>query len=121
MAQLYSLIKTKVLTCLPEPMLRFLKKIHYARMLESFSLEDQPDLKIVHLLVQPGDYTIDVGAHIGIYTKNLSELVGASGRVFSVEPVPTTYDILCSNIRTFHLNNCEPINCAMSDVARATK
>jgi FkbM family methyltransferase len=115
MAQLYTLLKRKALTWLPEPALRFLKKIHYARILESFSLEDQPDLKIVHLLVQPGEYAIDIGANIGVYTKNLSELVGPNGKVFSVEPVPSTYEILCSNIRKLRLRNAEPINCAISD------
>lgn len=115
MPPLYTLLKRKALTWLPEPALRFLKKIHYARTLESFSLEDQPDLKIVQLLVQPGDYAIDIGANIGVYTKNLSELVGGNGKVFSVEPVPSTYEILCSNVRKLRMNNTETINCAISD------
>src|SRR5436190_20588786 len=103
MATIYTLLKKKSLTWLPEPALLFLKKIHYARLLESFSLEDQPDLKIARLLVQSGDYTIDLGANIGLYTKHFSELAGPNGKVFSVEPVPSTYEILCSNVRQLRL------------------
>lgn len=96
-------------------MLQFIKKIHYARILRSFSIDKEPDIKILKYLVKPGDHVIDIGAHFGIYTKVLSQLVGSTGRVYSIEPVPTTYKILCSNIRKLSLENVEPINCAISD------
>ena len=36
--------------------------------------------------IQAGDIIWDVGANIGYYTKQFSELVGVSGRVFGFEP-----------------------------------
>jgi FkbM family methyltransferase len=66
-------------------------------------------------LVKPGDTVIDIGANIGIYTKILSELVGPDGRVYSIEPFPSTFEILCYNIRKLHLDNVEPMNVAVSD------
>ena len=104
-----------VLGWLPEPALQFVKKIYYLRRLESFSTEEEPDLKVVQYLVKPGDYVIDIGANIGIYSKFFSELVGPDGRVYSIEPVPSTYEILCSNISRLLLANVEPVNCAISD------
>ncbi|MBN2592787.1 MAG: FkbM family methyltransferase [Sedimentisphaerales bacterium] len=58
---------------------------------------------------------IDIGANVGIYTKIFSKLVGPNGRVYSVEPFPPTFEILCYNIKKLHLDNVEPINIAVSD------
>src|SRR5205814_6244934 len=44
-----------------------------------------------------------------------SELVGPSGRVYTVEPIPLTFDILRSNVRKLGLKNIELSNCAISD------
>ncbi|WOX15484.1 FkbM family methyltransferase [Streptomyces sp. N50] len=38
--------------------------------------------------VRPGDVCLDIGAEYGLYTWVLSALVGPSGRVHSVEPLP---------------------------------
>lgn len=115
MELIFSFFKRKALSWLPQPALQFVKKIHYARMLESFSLEEEPDLKIVQYLVKPGDHVVDIGANIGVYTKILSQLVGNNGRVYSIEAVPATFEILRSNLLKLHLENVEPINCAISD------
>lgn len=40
--------------------------------------------------VRPGETWIDVGAHYGYTTFALARLVGTSGRVFTLEPVPAT-------------------------------
>jgi FkbM family methyltransferase len=39
-------------------------------------------------LLQPGDVFIDVGANIGYHSLLAARLVGARGRVFSIEPAP---------------------------------
>ncbi len=95
--------------------MQFVKKIYYARHLRSISQNDEPDLKVIQYLVAPGHNVADLGAHVGVYTKYLSELVGISGRVYSVEPIPLTFDILRSNVRKFGLKNVELRNCAISD------
>jgi FkbM family methyltransferase len=84
-------------------------------MVGSWSLEKEPDLKIVQYLVKPGDYVIDIGANIGVYSKVLSELVGQDGCVYSIEPFPSTFEILCYNFKKLRLENIKPINVAISD------
>ncbi|HTJ11577.1 MAG TPA: FkbM family methyltransferase [Dinghuibacter sp.] len=37
--------------------------------------------------IRPGDVCIDIGAHLGYYTFELSRLVGPSGSVYAVEPI----------------------------------
>lgn len=100
---------------LPRPTVQLIKKRHYLKLLCSPSLETEPELKVVRYLVKPGDSIIDIGANVGVYSRILSELVGPDGRVYSIEPFPPTFEILCYNVRRLHLDNVEPINIAISD------
>lgn len=42
-------------------------------------------------LIQPGDWVIDVGANVGLITSQLARLVGPSGRVWAIEPIPRNF------------------------------
>jgi FkbM family methyltransferase len=108
--------KKLALRLLPNGVLHFAKIIHYARVLRRVSENDEPDLRVLKFLVEPGQCVADIGANIGVYTKYLSEYTGASGRVISIEPIPPTFDILRSNIQKLGLKNVELKNCAVSDV-----
>ena len=48
----------------------------------------EPELLGLRGLVRPGDACLDVGAALGLYTAELSRLVGPSGTVHSIEPLP---------------------------------
>lgn len=50
-------------------------------------------------LVKEGDIVIDIGAHVGSYTKLLSRLVGDSGRIYAFEPTYRTFKTLWNNTR----------------------
>lgn len=115
MAFLRNILKKAALTILPESILQQVKKRHYAGTLRSFVIDDEPDLKVVKHLVNPGDTVADIGANIGVYTKFLSQWVGPSGRVYSFEPISPTFNILKSNVQKLGLANVEPGNCAISD------
>ncbi|MEW6052143.1 MAG: FkbM family methyltransferase [Candidatus Zixiibacteriota bacterium] len=110
-----NVVKALVLSVLPERALQVLKKAYYPRILRSICERDEKDFGVIIHLVRPGDCVVDIGANIGVYTKFLSDLVGVHGRVLSVEPIPYTFEILCSNIRKLRLANVEPINCAVSN------
>lgn len=45
-------------------------------------------------LVKPGDVVIDLGANLGYYSYIFSNLVGANGKVISIEPVKPFYQTL---------------------------
>jgi FkbM family methyltransferase len=108
-------IKRFALRFLPDRVLQKLKKIHYAKALRAASEQGEPDLKVVRHLVGPGSHVIDVGANFGLYTKFLAELVQPDGRVYSIEPIRLTYEILTANLRRLKLRNVEPFNLAISD------
>jgi hypothetical protein len=72
-----AILKGLALRMLPDRALQIVKKIHYARVLESLSEADERDFRVIKRLVSSGDWVVDIGANIGICTKYLSELVGA--------------------------------------------
>jgi FkbM family methyltransferase len=64
---------------------------------------------------RPGDVVFDVGAGIGAETLLFSRLVGASGRVVSVEAHPRTYARLVELCRANGLANVTALQVAVSD------
>jgi FkbM family methyltransferase len=61
--------------------------------------EEWDELRYLQRKLQPGDVFIDVGANLGLWTLVAANSVGPSGRVFSFEPNPTTFERLSENIR----------------------
>lgn len=108
-------LKGFLLDLLPEPILRAVKKRHYSRKLRHLTPADEKDLAVLPFLVQPGDRVADIGANFGAYTKCLADLVGPSGHVCSIEPVPLTFEVLSFAVRTLGLRNVELLSCAVSD------
>src|SRR5579859_719318 len=64
--------------------------------------------------LRPGDVAIDVGANIGYFTLLASSLVGATGRVISIEASPQIFGLLAENIELNKLSNVRAVNCAAS-------
>jgi FkbM family methyltransferase len=48
--------------------------------------------------VQPGSVSLNIGAHVGIYTLCLAEWSGPQGRVFAFEPNPATRAVLHEHV-----------------------
>ncbi len=105
-------IKYLILNALQEKLLFQLKKVHYVRSLRSFS---ENDVDVVKSLVNPGEYVIDIGAHVGWYTKVLSEQVGENGQVYSIEPIPITFELLSFCVKKLKLRNVRLLNCGISE------
>ncbi len=105
------LIRLLVANILPTPILIWVKKQYYADDVRKF-WED--DVLPVKALVQSGDSVIDMGANFGWYTNVLSSLVGPGGKVYSIEPIPDTFQVLKGIIRKLGLTNVVSLNYAMS-------
>jgi FkbM family methyltransferase len=52
------------------------------------------DVYFLKKLIHPGDYCVDIGAHLGYFTLPLSRLVGKTGRVYAVEPMKAFHNTL---------------------------
>ena len=57
--------------------------------------------------LREGDVVWEVGANLGIYTRDFCSRVGPSGRVIAFEPTPACYTALADNCRTELAQNCE--------------
>ena len=55
--------------------------------------------------IKEGECVVDIGAKIGIYTLAFSKFVGSSGKVFSFEPTPESFEILRKNKEVNNLDN----------------
>jgi FkbM family methyltransferase len=57
--------------------------------------------------IRAGDHVWDVGANVGLYTRQISSAVGESGSVAAFEPVPGCFDAITGlglrNVRAFNL------------------
>ena len=106
--------KRQALNYLPEWALTPLRKRHYLRVLREMSEDYAPDYILIKRLVQRGDVVVDLGAHVGACTKFLSDQVGKTGTVYSVEPFPLNFEILQLNVQKLGLSNVRLINCAVS-------
>lgn len=55
-------------------------------------------VKTVRKLVKEGMVAVDCGAHIGVFTLLLSQLVGKKGKVYAIEPDKRNFALLGKNI-----------------------
>jgi FkbM family methyltransferase len=61
--------------------------------------------RIMEHLVHPGMTVVDIGANIGYYVLQESEILGSDGNIFAVEPVPQNLSYLCRNIALNRISN----------------
>ncbi|HEY8733640.1 MAG TPA: FkbM family methyltransferase, partial [Puia sp.] len=55
---------------------------------------DYQDIYFLKNFIKPGDYCIDIGAHLGYFTFELSRLSGISGHVYAIEPMSKFFNTL---------------------------
>jgi FkbM family methyltransferase len=63
------------------------------------------DIYFLKKIIQKGDYCIDIGAHLGYYTLEMSRLVRNSGEVYAVEPMSRFQETLRGLIRKNRVRN----------------
>lgn len=93
-----------------------LKRVHFGRQIAGNTFDtSEAEFKLLPQFLKPGDWAIDIGANVGQYTKRMSDLVGAEGRVIAFEPVPVTFSLLAANVVRFAHCNVTLINAAVSE------
>src|SRR6201991_3208234 len=56
--------------------------------------KEYQDVYFLKKIVRPGDYCVDIGAHLGYFTLELSRLAGDKGKVFAIEPMSAFHNTL---------------------------
>ncbi|MGH7229339.1 MAG: FkbM family methyltransferase [Nitrospiraceae bacterium] len=70
-------------------------------------------MEVLESVVRKGDSVADIGANVGVYTRELSSLVGPDGCVYAFEPMTENYEILEAVIRKARLSNVFPFRAAL--------
>lgn len=95
---------------------RTIRRWQYRRQIRNGRfVSNEPEFSLLHQYLGFGDWAIDVGANIGIYTKRFSDLVGPTGRVIAFEPIPETFSLLASNMELLQAKNVTLLNAAASN------
>jgi len=85
---------------------------------ESIALEHhQADWTLLRQLLPVGSHVVDVGAGLGRTTRALAEIVGPTGRITSIEPIPMLHDRLRANMNKLRLEQVETLPWAISSRA----
>lgn len=66
-------------------------------------------------MIKEGNTVLDIGANIGVHSVFFSKLVGATGKVYSFEPVEYNLKRLNMNIRLNGVNNVTIVNKGVGD------
>ncbi len=66
---------------------------------------DYQDIYFLHNLIRPGDHCIDIGAHLGYFTLELSRLAGNNGHVYAIEPMSKFFNTLKTMVENKGLKN----------------
>ena len=56
--------------------------------------KEYQDIYFLKKIIREGDWCLDIGAHLGYFTLELSRLAGKSGKVFAVEPMSPFHNTL---------------------------
>ena len=67
----------------------------------------------INRIVKPGMTVLDIGAHVGYYTRLFSRLVGENGKIIAFEPHPRTFEVLHKN--TANLKNVTLVQSAVAE------
>lgn len=84
-------------------------------LINDFEFEE---LAFVRALLRRGDFVLDVGANVGVYSLLSSDYIGHQGKVYAFEPVPDTCAELRKNVALNHLSNVSIHALAVSDMSR---
>jgi len=103
---------------LPPALVQYIRRYRYATNIRDCWPEE---MAIIQHLIDAGDKVIDIGANYGWFTGHFSRLVGQSGLVYSIEPVPSNYGILSHVIKKLGKTNVILLQYAVSNINETVK
>ncbi len=88
---------------------------HDTKILRSFAEEgshQREDIEMLYRFISSDSVVVDIGAHIGTFTVPFAKV---ARKVYSIEPMPSTFSLLKRNLEANVIVNVIALNCAVSD------
>jgi FkbM family methyltransferase len=104
-------------TAMPAGLLMKFRAAHLTREVIQRKARREHAMNALPSLVKPGDFVADLGANLGMYALEFSELAGPSGKVYSVEPIASNFQILEAVVRKRGLSNVQIYRAAIGSQA----
>lgn len=82
-----------------ERYIRLVSRVYLRLVGAGWGRQKYPELFFLEQIIKPGFVCLDIGANLGYYSVALSRLVGPTGRVLAVEPIPDFQAIWQDNVR----------------------
>ena len=101
--------------------LKFISSIYISLVKMGFLKKKYPELFFLNEIIKPNDICIDIGANVGYYSIFLSKIIGESGKVLAVEPIPLFAEIWNKNVKRSKIKNLEMYNCALGGTEEIVK
>jgi len=112
-----ALLKNAILKSLSPALTRKLRRYFVAREVSRRRYQPEAEVSMVRSLLLPGDFVADIGANVGAYTVEMSDLIGTAGRVYAFEPVSDNCAILKKVIKQTRLSNVDLFQLALGSQA----
>ncbi len=110
-------MKNLIMKILPPALRRWLRYMYLSKQVLEDTGNGERELELLPKLLGQGDFVIDIGANVGIYTKACSSLVGNGGQIYSFEPLRDNLEILKKVIRDGNLSNIRLFHAALGEQA----
>ncbi|WP_020532931.1 FkbM family methyltransferase [Flexithrix dorotheae] len=98
-----------------EKYLRIISYIFLKTFVHKIYLKEHYQVKFLSKMIKDGDYCIDIGANLGYFSIPISQLIGKSGKLFSIEPVELFREVLLRNVAYFSGDNVEVMPYALGE------
>jgi FkbM family methyltransferase len=71
------------------------------------------DVYFLKNIIEKGAYCVDIGAHLGYYTLEMSRLAGPAGKVIAIEPMPKFNEVLGKLLQRKRVENVRLLQVAL--------
>jgi FkbM family methyltransferase len=104
-------------TALPAGLLMKFRGAYLTREVIQRKAKREHAMNALPSLVKRGDFVADLGANLGMYALEFSELAGPAGKVYSVEPIASNFQVLEAVVRKRGLTNVQIYRAAIGSQA----
>ena len=108
-------VMTKMARCRHGTFVFFPNEFYIGRSMDVYGEYSEAEAILLTRILQPNDYAVEAGSHIGTLTVPMAHRIGDGGLMFAFEPQRVLFEVLCTNAVINGLWNIMPYNMAIGE------